>query len=177
MHWYVMTCRDVFQSKFWKKNNIHKTNMKTKLKWNWTKFESQSVPQLDEMVRPAAWWSFESDPVVPIWPPAHLSSRWPVRKGGTSCLNSLNKLTNFQFFSSCLDHSSWEYLSILSETLTNKRFRPRPFPGWVNQRTCLTHLECQAKCLQRITARHHGIFGKRFTFLSSSRVMRSKNRE
>lgn len=42
------------------------------------------------MVRPAAWWSFESDPVVPRWPPAHLSSRWPV-KGGTSCLNSLNK--------------------------------------------------------------------------------------
>ena len=27
------------------------------------------------------------------------------------------------------------------EQVTNSRLRPRPFPGWVNQRTCLTHLK------------------------------------
>ena len=193
MHWYVMICHDVFQSKWItegltaskKEIQKYKTNMKTKRRWNWTKFASQSV-QLNKMVRPAAWWFFESVPVVPKWPPAHLLNRWPVRKRRTQdeiwCQKD-HKVFEFieqiNLASSCLDLSS--FLEIFRSSLrlwpTSVFGRDLFLVGWTNAPVSPTWSVGRNACNaspQGITA---SPFGERFTFLSSSRVMRSKNRE
>lgn len=178
MHWYVMTCRDVFQSKFWKKKTYIKQTWKPS--WNETELNLKvkvfhslmkwSGLQLGDLSKATRWCPY-----------GHL----PICRAGDLCgwdkllefIEQINQLSVLQFLSRPFQLFGNTVRSSLRLWPTSVFGRDLFLVEWTNALVSPTWSVRRNACnasLQGITA---SPFGERFTFLSSSRVMRSKNRE